>query len=206
MMSDNGRISRPAQPEASAARSATVVIAAATLALLAGACGASPSSAGAGGSSHLTGSTHSRQLAYSRCVRAHGVPNFPDPNSSGGFSKTTLQQLAAGNSQYQTATETCAHLLPASGGPTLAELRQGWTGMANFARCMRSHGVTNWPDPTPYPPEPDRPTFNLPASVQPTPATIAKMDVCLRLVPNNNVVGHIDNDSWASAQQAMAGS
>ena len=78
--------------------------------------------------------------------------------------------------------------------------------MANFARCMRSHDVPNWPDPTAYPPEPDRPTFNLPASIQPTPVIISKMDVCLRLVPNNYVVGHIDNDSWRSAQQAMAGS
>jgi hypothetical protein len=71
---------------------------------------------------------------------------------------------------------------------------------------MRSHGVPNWPDPTPYPPEPERPTFNLPASIAPTPAIISTMDVCQRLVPNNNVVGHIDNDSWQSAQQQMAGS
>ena len=206
MVNFSSRSFRRSRADRPAARSATSIIAAAALALLAGACGASPSTAAAGGSSNLTGSTNSQQLAYSRCVRSHGVPNFPDPNSSGGFSKTTLQQLAAGNSQYQTATETCAHLLPASGGPTQAELRQGWTGMANFARCMRSHGIPNWPDPTPYPPEPDRPTFNLPASIQPTPATIAKMDVCLRLVPNNNVVGHIDNDSWTGTQQAMAAS
>ena len=205
-MNFSSRSFRRSRADRPAARSATSIIAAAALALLAGACGASPSTAAAGGSSNLTGSTNSQQLAYSRCVRSHGVPNFPDPNSSGGFSKSTLQQLAASNSQYQTATETCAHLLPASGGPTQAELRQGWTGMANFARCMRSHGIPNWPDPTPYPPEPDRPTFNLPASIQPTPATIAKMDVCLRLVPNNNVVGHIDNDSWTGTQQAMAAS
>jgi len=206
MVNFSSRSFRRSRADRPAARSATSIIAAAALALLAGACGASPSTAAAGGSSNLTGSTNSQQLAYSRCVRSHGVPNFPDPNSSGGFSKSTLQQLAASNSQYQTATETCAHLLPASGGPTQAELRQGWTGMANFARCMRSHGIPNWPDPTPYPPEPDRPTFNLPASIQPTPATIAKMDVCLRLVPNNNVVGHIDNDSWTGTQQAMAAS
>ena len=205
-MNDSSRSIHRAQRERSAAGSSTAVLGATALALLAAACGASPSSAGAGGSSHLTGSVHSQQLSYARCVRSHGVPNFPDPTSSGGFSKTTLQQLAADNSQYQTATETCAHLLPASGGPTQAQLRQGWSGMANFARCMRSHGMTNWPDPTPYPPEPDRPTFNLPASIQPTPATIAKMDVCLRLVPNNSVVGHIDNDSWRNAQQAMAAS
>ena len=77
--------------------------------------------------------------------------------------------------------------------------------MASFARCMRSHGAPNWPDPTPYPPRPSEPTFQLPASIQPTPQTISKVEVCLRLVPNNEVVGHIDNDNWMAAQQAMAG-
>ena len=49
-------------------------------------------------------------------------------------------------------------------------------------------------------------TFILPASIQPVPQIISKIDVCLRLVPNNEAVGHIDNDNWAAAQQAMAGS
>jgi hypothetical protein len=170
------------------------------------ACDGSPSSTGSGGTSNASGSANSQQLAYSRCVRTHGVPNFPDPGSNGGFSKTTLQQLSARNPRYPAATQACAHLLPAGGGLTQAQLRQWWNGMADFARCMRSHGVPNWPDPTPYPPEPERPTFNLPASIAPTPAIISTMDVCQRLVPNNNVVGHIDNDSWQSAQQQMAGS
>jgi hypothetical protein len=176
------------------------------MALLAAACSGSPSSTSSGGSSNPRGSATSQTLAYARCVRSHGVPNFPDPNTGGQFNKTTLQLLAASNSRYQTATQTCAHLLPAGGGgPTAAELRQEWSGMASFARCMRSHGVPNWPDPTPYPPDPSRPTFRLSASIQPVPQTISKMDVCLRLVPNSQAVGHIDNDNWQAAQQAMAG-
>ena len=78
--------------------------------------------------------------------------------------------------------------------------------MLNFARCMHSHGVPNWPDPTPYPQYPDEPTFIVPASIQPIPPIISKMDECLRLVPHNDVVGHIDNNSWQGVQQAMAGS
>jgi hypothetical protein len=70
---------------------------------------------------------------------------------------------------------------------------------------MRSHGVANWPGPTAYPPDPSRPTFDLPSSIQPTQQVIAKLDECLRLVPNNAVVGHIDNDSWSSVQQQLAG-
>lgn len=183
---------------------AAAVVATAALALMSAACGGSPSSTGSGGASHAVGSG-TAALAYARCVRSHGVPDFPDPGSDGQFSKTTLQQLSGSNSQYQAATQACAHLLPGSGGPTAAQVRQEWTGMASFARCMRSHGEPSWPDPTPYPPDPIRPTFELPATIQPTMPTISKMDVCLRLVPHNAVVGHIDNDNWSAAQQALAG-
>jgi hypothetical protein len=31
------------------------------------------------------------------------------------------------------------------------------------------------------------------------------MEECLRLVPMNYAVGHIDNNNWQSAQQQMAG-
>jgi hypothetical protein len=190
----------------SAARIATTVLAAAALALMAAACGGSPSGPGRGGSANAGSSANTHQLAYSQCVRSHGVPNFPDPDSSGGFNKATLSQLAAGNSQYQAATQSCAHLLPnGGGGPTAAQVQQEWTGMLNFARCMHSHGEPNWPDPTPYPPYPDEPTFNLPASIQPMPQIISKMQECLRLVPNNQVLGHIDNNNWATVQQQMAG-
>jgi hypothetical protein len=77
--------------------------------------------------------------------------------------------------------------------------------MLNFARCMRAHGVPSWPDPTPYPPYPTDPTYILPASIQPVPQIISKMDECLRLVPNNQVLGHIDNNDWQAAEQQMAG-
>jgi hypothetical protein len=198
---------RPRRASPSAARTAAAVSAAAALALLAAACSDGPSSAGSGSSTTASGSAHSKALAYAECVRSHGVPNFPDPGSSGGFDKTTVSQLAAGNSQFQTATHTCAHLLPSGSGSTdsAAVVRQEWNGMLKFARCMRSHGEPNWPDPTPYPPRPSDPTFNLPASIQPIPQIISKMHECLRLVPNNAVVGHIDNNNWEAAQQQMAG-
>jgi hypothetical protein len=43
------------------------------------------------------------------------------------------------------------------------------------------------------------------ASIQPVPQTISRVEECLRLVPNNQVLGHIDNDTWQSAEQALAG-
>jgi hypothetical protein len=211
MMNHSTRVMRrPRRVSAPTARTMAAILATA-IALPAAACsgsqsppGARGSTSGAGSATSQAGSATSQAIAYASCVRSHGVPNFPDPNASGGFDKAALAQLAASNSEYQTATQTCGHLLP-SGGPTAAEVRQEWNGMASFARCMRSHGVPDWPDPTAYPPDPRRPTFILQASIQPVPQTISKMDECLRLVPNNEVVGHIDNNSWQAAQQAMAG-
>ena len=152
---------------AAATRTVAAVIATAALVLLAAACGGSPSSAGSG-SSNAGGSAHtqsptSRALAFSRCVRAHGVPDFPDPRSIGGFPKETAQQLGVSSSQLQAALNPCQHLLPHTGNidDNPAALNQWWSQMLHFARCMRSHGVGNWPDPSPYPPDPVRPTFNL---------------------------------------------
>jgi hypothetical protein len=198
---------KPRRARQPAARTTAAIIATAALAVLAAACDDGPASTGPGSSTTASGSANSKALAYAGCVRSHGVPDFPDPDSSGGFDKTTLSRLAAGNSQYQTATRSCAHLLPSGGGSTNSEavVRQEWNGMLHFARCMRSHGEPNWPDPTPYPPRPSDPTFNLPDSIQPVPQVISKMDECLRLVPNNAVVGHIDNNGWMAAQQQMAG-
>jgi hypothetical protein len=159
------------------------------------ACSASPSSTGSGGSTNAGGSTNSRSansqlLAYAQCVRSRGVPNFPDPNSSGGFPKATLNQLAASNSQYQAATQACGHLLPNGGsGPTQAELQQSWNDMRTFAGCMRSHGVPNWPDPTRYYPQhPDRPYFNLqPVGIDPnSPQISTKIHECEPLLHGNN--------------------
>ena len=83
------------------ARTAAAIIATAALALLTAACGGSPSPTGSGDSLGAAGSADSqssnsqKMLAFSHCVRSHGVPNFPDPNSSGVLPKSQVAQLAA---------------------------------------------------------------------------------------------------------------
>jgi hypothetical protein len=182
------------------ARIAAAIIATAVIALPVGACSASPGSQVAhlastathssSPSNSLAASTHENgALAFARCMRSHGVPNFPDPNSSGGFPKATLRQLAASNPHYQAAQRACAHLLPNGGsGPTQAQLQQSWSDELKFARCMRSHGVSNWPDPTRYPQHPDRPYFNLSAAgIDPnSPHIMTKIHKCLYLLHGNN--------------------
>jgi hypothetical protein len=186
-------------------RKMAALIAPAALILLVG-CGGSPSSIGSDSprANRSTGSPSA--VAYSACMRSHGVANYPDPDSSGGVPKENPEQLGVSTAQLQAAGSACSHLLPGGGGtgPTQAQVQQEWHGMLQFARCMRSHGVSSWPDPTPYPQYPDEPTFIMPASLHPTAQIVSRMRECQRLVPHNAVGGHIDNDSWQAVSGEMA--
>jgi hypothetical protein len=120
-------------------------------ALLTAACGGSPSSSGSpsttgiGGSPNAGGSASSPSaLAFARCVRAHGVPNFPDPDSSGHFNKQQLRQLGVSDSRLRAAQAPCQNLLPAGPPPLTAQEQQDYL---RAAACMRSHGITVFPDP-----------------------------------------------------------
>ena len=131
------------------ARIAAPIIATAGLVLLLAACGDSPSSVGSGGSSSVGGSGNSHQVAFSRCMRSNGVTNFPDPDTSGVIPKESSQQLGVTLSTFQSAQNACTHLLPNGGqGPNQAQLQQVRAQGLRFAQCMRTHGVSKWPDPT----------------------------------------------------------
>ena len=148
----------------STARTAAAVLATAVLALLAAACSGSGSSTGSGGSPATGGSsTSASAVAYSACMRSHGVPNFPDPDSSGQLPKPDAHHLGVNSSQLQAAQQACRHLLPNNGDAInagsvqqcmLADdcpkplVQHVLNEERSFAQCMRSHGVPNWPDPT----------------------------------------------------------
>jgi len=116
-----------------------MLIAAAGLALLATACSGSPTSATAAGATQT-----SSAVTYSHCMRSRGVPDFPDPASRGGVPKVTPQQVGVSDSRFRTAQTACASLRQ----PAQAQEPQIMTGLLNFARCMRAHGIPNWPDPS----------------------------------------------------------
>jgi len=129
----------------------TSVAAAAAISLLATGCGGGGSSGVASVASSTAAATTTQNglLAFSRCMRSNGVPNFPDPQHFvGGNPKLTIHQLAPS----QVALRACSHLLPTTGGSASEETaQQRRTRLADglsFARCMRSHGVSRFPDPT----------------------------------------------------------
>jgi hypothetical protein len=160
MVNDSARVMRrPRRASPRTARTAAAIIATAVMALLASACGGSPSPTGSGGSPNAGGSASSSSaVGFSACIRSHGVPNYPDPGGSGVLPKTSAQQLGVSTSQYEAAQHACQHLLPVNsaslqqceeaGVCSHAEIQQWLNDGLRFARCMRSHGVPNWPDPT----------------------------------------------------------
>jgi hypothetical protein len=86
-------------------------------------------------------------LAYSRCMRSHGVPNFPDPNPGGGF---TFHPggIDPSSPAFTAAQAKCQKLMggPAPGSTT-HPTAQWLAHMVKVAQCMRRHGITNFPDP-----------------------------------------------------------
>ena len=134
----------------------TSVAAVAAFSLLAAGCGSGGSSGVASVASTTTAATTTTQnglLAFSQCMRSNGMPNFPDPQRFvGGNVKLTLHQLGSSSPQFQAAMNACNHLLPTNGGSgsqqTVQQQRTQLADELSFARCMRSHGVARFPDPT----------------------------------------------------------
>lgn len=133
------------------------VVAGAALSLLAAGCGGNGAPAGVASvasstTTVTTTATPNALLAFSQCIRSNGMPNFPDPQRfAGGNVKLTIHGLGS-SPQLQAAMNACGHLLPSRGGTesqqTAQQLRTQVADGLSFARCMRSHGVSRFPDPT----------------------------------------------------------
>jgi hypothetical protein len=81
-------------------------------------------------------------------VRSHGVPDYPDPDSSGQIPKITSgQQVGVSDARLNAAQGACLSLWPYH-ALTQTQQRQQLTDDLKFAQCMRSHGVPKFPDPT----------------------------------------------------------
>jgi hypothetical protein len=91
-----------------------------------------------------TGTNDSRQaLAYATCMRKHGEPGFPDPDSAGSFPIAQLRQLDRSSPQYQTALHDCQDARPR---PSATEIAQDNAELLRFSTCMRAHGEPRFPD------------------------------------------------------------
>jgi len=123
-----------------------VVAAGVAAVFLATACssgGGDPSAA----STTAATTAYQKELAFAQCVREHGVPNYPDPNSQGQLG-VNANTIGVSQTVVQSAENDCKSLLPDSGKRTPAQEKQELAGALKYAQCMRSHGILAFPDPT----------------------------------------------------------
>ena len=152
------------------------------------ACGsgtASPPVAHATG--HTTTSPRANALLLAtRCLRQHGLPNLPDPivvSSGPARGQMALDKpalLAYPSSVVNQAVDACRTALEQAGMPSGADQAPSTHEIQDllaFARCVRSHGISNFPDPN------SQGNFNLAGtgvnSHQLSPAELAAARTCL---------------------------
>ena len=139
--------------------------------------------------------------SFSGCMRSHGLSGYPDPGSNGVLPKTSPQRLGVSSARFQTAQRACQHLLPATGTALTAKsmqqcylayvcpqslVQQALSAGLKLARCIRAHGVPDWPDPTVDPQ--GRPLFNIHVP-RPTPPQVSRaLSTCGRLYPAGSVL------------------
>jgi hypothetical protein len=93
-------------------------------------------------------------LSYSRCMRSHGVPNFPDPKQVGDDIQIpgSRSGMNPQSPVFESAQRSCRQLLPGGGQHTHAEQQHALARMLHISQCMRAHDISEFPDPTPSPP------------------------------------------------------
>jgi hypothetical protein len=94
-------------------------------------------------------------LAFSRCMRAHGLTNFPDPNTTGGGMRLQISPnsgISPFSPTFKAAQAACHKLLPGGGPFSGHPSAQDKAQMLQISQCMRRHGISDFPDPTTTPP------------------------------------------------------
>ena len=120
------------------------------------ACGSSqPNTNGSSSAKGSNAADAGRALAFSQCMRSHGVSNFPDPPSNGQIqiqvqrtpNSTSVNGAEVNGPAFQSAMQACRTYLPNGGHPSAAQTAKAKAKALAMSRCMRSHGVPNFPDP-----------------------------------------------------------
>ncbi|MGO9750392.1 MAG: hypothetical protein ACLP8S_08060 [Solirubrobacteraceae bacterium] len=135
----------------SGARWATIWPAGTIACLLVSGCGSdSPAS------KPVTSTVTAEMVAFSKCMRGHGVSGFPDPgavanpgeNSIGGIPIPST--INPSSPAFKTAQNACQALFSArfsrQGKPSLTASQK--VSLIALSQCMRTHGVPAYPDPT----------------------------------------------------------
>lgn len=95
-----------------------------------------------------SGSAFDQALAFAECMRAEGVPDFPDPEQADGGIQMGAGNVDTNSAAFQTAMNACRDKAPQAenpaqnGGEPLDPKK-----VAAWAECIRENGVPKFPDP-----------------------------------------------------------
>ena len=145
------------------------------------ACG-SPGHPAAGSSGAAPDSVRRSQLeAVVQCLRAHGVPDFPDPVYDPGGGQWHYGDYRAHIPQR--AQQACQHLDPTAVSPSPPVPQAQFQALVRLAQCIRQHGVPTWPDPDPLG------EFRLPPSLltKSNPVENSAIRACQRYIPSGGI-------------------
>ena len=115
------------------------------LALLGTACGSNGSHQAAGGQTQQ--SRYQEAVNYAKCMRANGDPSWPDPTSNGMFGNNN-GSLDESSTAYKTANNACSKYQTGNNAPNASQIQQDLATLLKYSKCMRTHGIKNYPDPT----------------------------------------------------------
>jgi hypothetical protein len=102
------------------------------------ACSSSP------GSKTAPATGQEQAVKYAQCMRANGVPDFPDPDPGGQFRGLGHEQQD--NPKFRAAQQACRDLAPGGEHEKLGDPAYV-NQVRKFAQCMRANGLPDFPDP-----------------------------------------------------------
>lgn len=132
--------------------------------LISAGCGSNAASgtatAGGAGGSAKAATAHDKAVKFAECMRANGVPHFPDPDSKGAvnFGVDVPRDV------WLKAVDACKALKP-PGALSAKRTPKQQSATLRFAQCVRDHGVKDFPDPVNGEPVID--TYKIPSSNRP---------------------------------------
>jgi hypothetical protein len=97
----------------------------------------------AGNGANTNATDRAKAVKFSECVRENGVSDFPDPKPSGEFPDFGV---SVSHEVWRRALRACKELRQPGSLSRVRNPEQQATAL-KFARCMREHGVTDFPDP-----------------------------------------------------------
>ena len=141
------------------------------------ACGSPGHSAGAAQDS----ARRSQLEAVVQCLRAHGVPDFPDPVYDSSTGQWHYGDYRADIPQR--AQQACQHLDPSAVAPSPPVPQVQFQALVRLAQCIRQHGEPTWPDPDTLG------QFRLPPSLltKSNPVENQAVGACQRYIPSGGM-------------------